>query len=84
MDFGQNDAPAPRPGWIGHDQLTAYNSHLSNSFIDFFFISRLIRPTTRYTLKNRDAEFNSSNADDISTQPNHSGKPAMRYPSMKR
>jgi len=46
--------------------------------LHYFFISRLIRLTTRYKLKNRDAEINPSNADDDSTQPNHSGNPAMR------
>ncbi len=37
--------------------------------LHYFFISRLIRLTTRYKLKNRDAEINPSNADDDSIQP---------------
>ncbi len=37
--------------------------------LHYFFISRLIRLTTRYKLKNRDGEINPSNADDNGTQP---------------
>lgn len=37
--------------------------------LHYFFISRLIRLTTRYKLKKRDAEINPSNADDNGIQP---------------